>query len=100
MMTTCVPPFPLLCNWIEEARQYNHQIGSFAQSRYEKEKAGNPAFDSNDYLDMRDRPKFQYHPEPLSHRIERVLPQFGILILFNLLFIASAHVSFSKYDGR
>ncbi|RPH38094.1 hypothetical protein EHM92_00955 [bacterium] len=87
-------------HWIEEARQYNGQIVAFARARYEQEKAKNPAFDSNDYLDMRDRPKFVYHPEALSGRIERVLPQFGILILFGLLFVAFAHVSFLKYDVR
>jgi len=87
-------------HWLEEARQYNQKIGAFAQARYEREKAKNPAFDSNDYLDMRDRPKFTYHPEALSDRMVRVLPQFSILILFNLLFVTVAQLSFSTYDVR
>ncbi len=87
-------------HWGEEAGRYQQEIGSFARARYEKEKAENPAFDSNDYLDMRDRPRFVYHPEPLTDRMARVLPLFGILVLFNFLFVAVAQASFSRYDVR
>ncbi|MBP1647019.1 MAG: family transporter protein [Bacteroidetes bacterium] len=87
-------------HWGEEAGRFQQEIGSFARARYEKAKAENPAFDSNDYLDMRDRPRFVYQPEPLADRIARVLPQFGILVLFNFLFAAIAQASFSRYDVR
>jgi ABC-type transport system involved in multi-copper enzyme maturation permease subunit len=87
-------------HWGDETRQYSNQIGAFAKARYDQEKAKNPAFDSNDYLDTRDRPKFQYHPEPFSDRMARVLPQFGLLLLFNLLFVAAGQFSFSRYDVR
>jgi hypothetical protein len=59
-----------------------------------------PAFDSNDYLDLRARPRFQYQPAGLLERVVPDLPQWGVLIAFNLIFFAAASVSFQRYDVR
>jgi hypothetical protein len=59
-----------------------------------------PSFDSNDYLDLRARPRFQYRPAALIERIEPDIPQWGVLIVFNLLFLAAAFFSFQRYDVR
>jgi hypothetical protein len=59
-----------------------------------------PSFDSNDYLDLRARPRFLYRPAEVLERVEPDLAQWGVLIAFNLIFFAAAFVSFERYDVR
>jgi ABC-type transport system involved in multi-copper enzyme maturation permease subunit len=86
--------------WGSQSGQYIRELGSYADSRYQNELKKNPAYDSNDYLDLRERPRFQYRPSGIEDRIEAAFPQFGILLLFNLLFLAGALMSFQRYDVR
>lgn len=87
-------------DWHEQVERYGSTFWKYAETKYQKEKQRNPAFDSNDYLDMRDRPRFQYQPSGFSERIVSVLPQVGMLVIFNLIFLAGAFGSFLKYDVR
>lgn len=86
--------------WNNKAGTYGNALKRYADAKYQKEKEKNPAFGYNDYLDFRDRPRFQYQPQSVAERIELVLPQFGLLVFFNLLFLAIAFVSFVRYDVR
>lgn len=60
----------------------------------------NPAFDSNTFLDVSDRPRFSFKEEPLIDRIYGVMPYWGILIFFNIIFFICAFVKFIRYDVR
>ena len=86
--------------WGSQSSAYNRAFGDYVELRYNEEKKKNPAFTSNDYLDLRARPRFQFQQMPLSARIERILIPAGILMVFNLLFFAGAFVSFLRYDVR
>jgi ABC-type transport system involved in multi-copper enzyme maturation permease subunit len=87
-------------HWEKEAGQYSRVLNEYADARYKKAMEENPAFDSNDYLDLRARPRFQYRPAGLMERVEPGLPQWGLLIAFNLIFFAAAFISFQRYDVR
>ena len=60
----------------------------------------NPTFDSNAFLDVSDRPRFSFKEEPLKERLYAVMPYWGILVFFNILFFTGAFVKFIRYDVR
>jgi len=60
----------------------------------------NPTFDSNSFLDVSDRPRFNFREEPLKNRVEAVLFYCGLLLFYNVLFFALAFVGFLRYDVR
>ncbi len=86
--------------WAEQASAYARALGTFTKKRYDRETAKNPAFGFNDYLDLRERERFQYQPAGLGERAAAVLEQLGLLLAFNLVFLAGALVSFQRYDVR
>ena len=51
-------------------------------------------------MDISDRPRFSYEEEPLKYRFIDILPYWGILLLYGILFFAIAYVRFIKYDVR
>ena len=87
-------------HWRDQQESYSRALGEFTQQQYAAEKAKNPAFSFNDYLDMRARPRFHYVPQPIGDRARLVLAQFAILALFNLVFFTAAYVRFLRYDVR
>ena len=86
--------------WEYQAGNFYRAFGEYVDKRYNEEKEKNPAFTSNDYLDLRGRPRFQFQPPPFSVRIERILVPAAILVGFTLLFFVAAFVSFIRYDVR
>ena len=86
--------------WGRQAGAYNREMGGYAEVRYQKEKEKNPAYDSNDYLDLRGRPRFVYHRSALSERIADTAVQLGILLLFMSAFLGVGFVAFHRYDVR
>ncbi len=59
-----------------------------------------PTYNSNTFVDIRNRPRFVFKEEPLKDKLHAVLPYWGILVLFNVLFFAMAFVGFLRYDVR
>ena len=51
-------------------------------------------------LDFSDHPRFTYREEPLRERLAVVLPWWGMLIVFNVVFFAGAFTAFLRYDVR
>jgi ABC-type transport system involved in multi-copper enzyme maturation permease subunit len=86
--------------WGRQAGEYDRMFWAHVERQYGQEKAKNPAYDSNDYLNLRDRPRFKYQPPSFSARAEMILLPFGVLVLFNALFLWGAFVGFLKYDVR
>jgi len=87
-------------HWESLSSSYEKELGSFTSKKYESEKQKNPAFTSNDYLDLRDRPRFHYKPPGIVERADLVVLPFGLLLGFVVLFLGAAVVSFLKYDVR
>ncbi len=86
--------------WGSLASAYTTEIQSFTDKKYESEKQKNPAFTSDDYLDLKDRPRFHYQPPGIVERFALVSLPFELLMGFVFLFLAAAVVSFLKYDVR
>ncbi|MFQ6116189.1 MAG: hypothetical protein ACE5NG_19170, partial [bacterium] len=82
------------------ANEYSQVFGAYIDTKFEKLRAENPTLTVNDWIDVSDRPRFQYQTEALGHRLADVLPHFGLLIFFAILFFVAAFVSFLKYDVR
>lgn len=87
-------------HWDREEGEYHLALNTYADAQYKKAMERDPAFDMNDYLDLRARPRFQYRPAGVLERVEPDLSQWGVLIAFNLIFFAAAFVSFQRYDVR
>jgi ABC-type transport system involved in multi-copper enzyme maturation permease subunit len=87
-------------HWDREVNEYDRALGAYANVQYKKAMERDPSFDSNDYLDLRARPRFQYRAAGLLERVEPDLPQWGVLIAFNLIFLAAAFAGFQRYDVR
>ena len=87
-------------HWRDQANEHGSAFRSFVDARYQKAKEQNPAFSSNEYLDLKERPRFRYRPQGVGERLDAVLPQFGLIVFFNILFFALAFVSFLRYDVR
>ncbi|MBM4160304.1 MAG: hypothetical protein FJ217_04300 [Ignavibacteria bacterium] len=86
--------------WAAQSGEYDRVLSEYVNQRYAETRQRNPAFDFNDYLDLRGRPRFQFQPPPLAMRLERILVPAGVLAMFNLLFFAGAFLSFLRYDVR
>jgi len=86
---------------------FNRSSGVYTRRYYEYQgkkvseaSQADPTFDSNTFLDISDRPRFSYKEEPLKDRLQAVMPYWGILMFFNILFFAGAFVKFIGYDVR
>ena len=52
------------------------------------------------FLDIRDHPRFVFQEEPLKDKVNEILPYWGILVLFNVVFFVTAFAGFMRYDVR
>ena len=52
------------------------------------------------FLDLRDHPRFVFQEESLRGKLNAVLPYWGILVLFNVVFFVAAFAGFMRYDVR
>ena len=86
--------------WARQAGEYSSALWQFGEARYRKELERNPTHSSNDYLDLKDRPRFQFHPAGLMDRMGQGLPQWGILVAFSVLLFVGALAMFQRYDVR
>jgi ABC-type transport system involved in multi-copper enzyme maturation permease subunit len=82
------------------ARQYGGLLHPYIERKYREAQEKDPAFGVNSYLDIRDRPRFRFSMEPLEDRLTGVLPYWGILIGFAILFFCLALARMSHYDVR
>ena len=83
-------------------KEYDTQLASY---RVKKEKERDAREDNRELektssLDLSDRPRFVFKEEPLKDKLGAVLPYWGILVLFNVLFFVAAFARFMRYDVR
>ena len=72
----------------------------YIQRKTEEAREKDPTFNSNSFLDINDRPRFHFKEEDVKNKLTVVLPYWGLLILFNLLFFSIAFTRFMRYDIR
>jgi len=80
--------------------KYTGQLWNYADKKMEDARKKNPAFIRESFLDLSSRPRFVFEEEALKDKLIEVLPYWGILILFNVLFFAGAFAGFMRYDVR
>ncbi len=82
------------------AKEYGAQLGSYRSKKRSEAGAKNPALKKAPSLDVSDRPRFVFREEPLKDKLRAVLPYWGILGLFNVVFFVAAFAGFMRYDVR
>ncbi|HTO93615.1 MAG TPA: ABC transporter permease subunit [Bacteroidota bacterium] len=87
-------------HWRRQVNEYDEALGRLADARYRRAQEQNPAFSVNDYIDLRDRPRFREVHADLSDRMAPDGAQWGILLVFNVLFFMLALAGFQRYDVR
>jgi len=59
-----------------------------------------PKFTRASFLDLGDYPRFEFKEEALKDKLGGVLPYWGILVLFNVVFFVGSFAGFMRYDVR
>ena len=81
-------------------QEYNTQLDSYQVKKEKEAQEKNPAVKKAFSWDLSDRPRFVFREEPLKDKLGAVLPYWGILGLFNVVFFAAAFAGFMRYDVR
>jgi ABC-type transport system involved in multi-copper enzyme maturation permease subunit len=80
--------------------EYDDQLHLYVEKKIEDAREKDPALEEDSFLDVSDRPRFVFKEEPLKDKLSEVLPYWGILVLFNVLFFVAAFARFMRYDVR
>jgi len=80
--------------------KFERQLRSYASKKIDDAKKKDPALENESFLDVSDRPLFVFKEEALKDKLSEVLPYWGILVLFNVVFFVSAFAGFMRYDVR
>jgi ABC-type transport system involved in multi-copper enzyme maturation permease subunit len=76
------------------------QWGPYMDKKVQDARKNDPTFTYDTLLDVSDRPRFAFKEEPLKYKLGEVLPYWGILVLFNVVFFVAAFAGFMIYDVR
>ena len=79
---------------------YFNQFRPYLERRVNETRQSDLAWNSNAFIDIKDRPRFTFEEEPVGGKLTAVLPFWGILLFFNVLFFGTAFVLFLRYDVR
>ena len=85
-------------DWLDG--EYGKMFWPYLQRKVQEAMEKDPTFETNSFLDISDRPRFVFKEEPLRDKLNAVLPYWGILVLFNVVFFVSAFAGFMRYDVR
>jgi ABC-type transport system involved in multi-copper enzyme maturation permease subunit len=80
--------------------EYERQARSYLDKKIDDAREKNPELDEGSFLDVSDRSRFVFKEEGLKGKLSEVLPYWGILVLFNVVFFAAAFAGFMRYDVR
>jgi len=81
-------------------REYGKMFWPYLRDKVKEATEKDPTFGTNSFLDVSDRPRFVFKEEALGDKLYAILPYWGILVLFNVLFFEMAFVGFLRYDVR
>jgi len=80
--------------------EYDGQLHPYLDKKINDAREKDPAFEEESLLDVSDRPRFVFKGEALKDKLNEVLPYWGILVLFNVVFFVAAFAGFMRYDVR
>jgi ABC-type transport system involved in multi-copper enzyme maturation permease subunit len=80
--------------------EYERQARSYLDKKIDEARQKNPELEEGSFLDVSDRSRFVFKEEPLKGKLGQVLPYWGILVLFNIVFFVAAFAGFMRYDVR
>jgi ABC-type transport system involved in multi-copper enzyme maturation permease subunit len=80
--------------------EYGKQFWPYVDKKVRDAQKNDPKFTWDSFLDLSDRPRFVFKEEALKDKLVEVLPYWGILVLFNVVFFVSAFAGFMRYDVR
>jgi len=88
-------------DYLEQTKdEYKRQVLSYVEKKIDDAREKDPALGEDSFLDVSDRPRFMFKEETLKDKLTEVLPYWGILVLFNVVFFAAAFTGFMRYDVR
>jgi hypothetical protein len=88
-------------NYFKQVKdEYGKLFWPYLNKKVQDAMKKDPTFDTDSYLDVSDRPRFVFKEESLKGKLNAVLPYWGILVLFNVLFFTAAFAGFMMYDVR
>jgi len=80
--------------------EYEMQFSRYVRKKVQDAQKNDPTFTWDSFLDLSERPRFVFKEEALKDKLNEVLPYWGILVLFNVVFFAAAFAGFMRYDVR
>ena len=80
--------------------EYGGRFWRYVSKKVQEAQENDPDFSWESYLDLSERPRFVFKEEPVKDKLIEVLPNWGILALFNVVFFVSAFTGFMIYDVR
>jgi len=80
--------------------EYRKPFWRYVSKKEDDARENDPTFRSDSFLDLGDYPRFAFKEEPLKGKLGEVLPYWGILVLFNVVFFVAAFAGFMRYDVR
>ncbi|MFB0552083.1 MAG: ABC transporter permease subunit [Phycisphaerae bacterium] len=72
----------------------------YVKKKFQDSQKNDPTVTYSSFLDISDRPRFVFKEEALKDKLGEVLPYWGILVLFNVVFFVAAFAGFMRYDVR
>jgi len=83
-----------------EGEYRDKRWGPYKKKKFQDAQKKDPTFTYRSFLDISDRPRFVFKEESLRGKLNAVLPYWGILVMFNVVFFAAAFAGFMRYDVR
>ena len=80
--------------------KYRGQVWQYADDKLKEGREENPAFNRESFIDLSNRPRFAFKEEALRDKLGQVLPYWGILVAFNVVFFVAAFAGIMRYDVR
>jgi len=86
--------------FVQVQREYDTQFSKYMDKQVQEAEKNDPTFTWKSFLDLSERPRFVFKEESLRGKLNAVLPYWGILVLFNVVFFVVAFAGFMRYDVR
>ncbi len=80
--------------------EYRKLFWRYVSKKVEDARKNDPTFRRDTFLDLSDYSRFEFKEEALRGKLGEVLPYWGILVLFNVVFFVAAFAGFMRYDVR
>jgi ABC-type transport system involved in multi-copper enzyme maturation permease subunit len=81
-------------------KEYKDKFWPYLQKKFQDLQKIDPTATYYSILDISDRQRFVFKEESLRGKMNAVLPYWGILVLFSVVFFAAAFAGFMRYDVR